>query len=159
MDVLRFYVLFNSISVILGRWAGDNERLCAMEPRLRLKTHSYLALGGARTNDREISWPALNPLNYRGSDSYGHLKKFHNIRIWTVWNFATVGRDKPPYHVSSSRIRMTWTCHILDNKMLNYFGYLICPVLRWFSSCLPDSAVIDWSNLMFVLRLLPECIW
>ena len=30
------YVLFNSISVISGRWAGDNERLCAMEPRLRL---------------------------------------------------------------------------------------------------------------------------
>ena len=35
MDDLR-YVLFNSISVISGRWAGDNERLCAMEPRLRL---------------------------------------------------------------------------------------------------------------------------
>ena len=29
---LRFYILFNSISVISGRWAGDNERLCAMEP-------------------------------------------------------------------------------------------------------------------------------
>ena len=34
MDVLRFYVLFNSISVISGRWADDNERLCAMEPRI-----------------------------------------------------------------------------------------------------------------------------
>ena len=33
MDDLRFYVLFNSISVISGRWADDNERLCAMEPR------------------------------------------------------------------------------------------------------------------------------
>ena len=30
-------VLFNSISVISGRWVGDNERLYAMEPRLRLK--------------------------------------------------------------------------------------------------------------------------
>ena len=40
MDDLRFYVLFNSISVISGRWAGDNERLCAMEPRLRLKRSS-----------------------------------------------------------------------------------------------------------------------
>ena len=37
MDDLRFYVLFNSISVISGRWADDNERLCAMEPRLRLR--------------------------------------------------------------------------------------------------------------------------
>ena len=37
MDGLQFYVLFNSISVISGRWADDNERLCAMDPRLRLK--------------------------------------------------------------------------------------------------------------------------
>ena len=31
MDDLRFYVLFNSISVISGRCSDDNERLCAME--------------------------------------------------------------------------------------------------------------------------------
>ena len=37
MDDLRFYVLFNSISVISGRWAGDRERLFAMELRLRLR--------------------------------------------------------------------------------------------------------------------------
>ena len=30
MDDLLFYVLFNSISVILGRCSDDNERLCAM---------------------------------------------------------------------------------------------------------------------------------
>ena len=36
MDDLRFNVLFNSVSVIPGRWADDTERLCAMEPRLRL---------------------------------------------------------------------------------------------------------------------------
>ena len=35
MDDLQFYVLFNSISVISGRWDIDNERLCATEPRLR----------------------------------------------------------------------------------------------------------------------------
>ena len=28
-------VLFNSISVISGRWADENERLCAMESGLR----------------------------------------------------------------------------------------------------------------------------
>ena len=33
MDDLRFYVLFNSISVISGQRANDNGRLCAMEPR------------------------------------------------------------------------------------------------------------------------------
>ena len=37
MDDLRFYVLFNSVSVISGRWEVDNERLCAMERRLRLR--------------------------------------------------------------------------------------------------------------------------
>ena len=37
MDDLRFYVLFNSISVISGRWADDNERLCAEESRLQLR--------------------------------------------------------------------------------------------------------------------------
>ena len=34
MDDLQFYVLFNSVSVISGLWADDNERQCAMEPRL-----------------------------------------------------------------------------------------------------------------------------
>ena len=37
MDDLRFYVLFNSISVISGRCLDDNERLCAMELRLQLR--------------------------------------------------------------------------------------------------------------------------
>ena len=37
MDDLRFYVLFNSISVTSGRLVDDNERLCAMEPCLQLR--------------------------------------------------------------------------------------------------------------------------
>ena len=37
MDDLRFYVLFNSISVIAGRCEANNERLCAMKLRLRLR--------------------------------------------------------------------------------------------------------------------------
>ena len=37
MDDLRFYVLFNSITVISGRCLDDNERLCAMELRLRMR--------------------------------------------------------------------------------------------------------------------------
>ena len=37
MDDLKDYVPFNSIPVISGRWADDNERLCAMELRLRLR--------------------------------------------------------------------------------------------------------------------------
>ena len=34
---MGFYVLFNTISVISGLWKGDNERLCAEEPHLRLE--------------------------------------------------------------------------------------------------------------------------
>ena len=34
---LRFYVLFNSISVISGRCLDYTERLCAVELRLRLR--------------------------------------------------------------------------------------------------------------------------
>ena len=37
MDDMRFYVLFNSISAISGRWKVDNEMLCAMELRLWLR--------------------------------------------------------------------------------------------------------------------------
>ena len=33
----NFYVFFNSISVISGRWTDDNEWMCAMESRLRLR--------------------------------------------------------------------------------------------------------------------------
>ena len=40
MDDLQFYLLFNTISVISGQWADDNERLCAVEPHLRLKRSS-----------------------------------------------------------------------------------------------------------------------
>ena len=44
MDDLRLYVLFNSISVISGRCLDDNERLCAVELRLRLKVRIDLEL-------------------------------------------------------------------------------------------------------------------
>ena len=37
MDDLRFYVLFNSISVISGRWTDDNKRMYVMEPPQRLR--------------------------------------------------------------------------------------------------------------------------
>ena len=58
MDDLRFYVLFNSISVISGQWAGDNERLCAMEPHLPLKRSSpqvRLEPGTARSVDQRLT--------------------------------------------------------------------------------------------------------
>ena len=36
-DDLRLNTLFNSVSVISGRWEVDNERLFAMELRLQLR--------------------------------------------------------------------------------------------------------------------------
>ena len=58
MDNLRFYVLFNSISAISERWVVDNERLCAMEPRLRLRRFPSLAgleLGTARLTGQRLT--------------------------------------------------------------------------------------------------------
>ena len=37
LDDLRFYVIFNSVSVISGRLEVDNESLCAVELRLWLR--------------------------------------------------------------------------------------------------------------------------
>ena len=36
--LLVFADIFNSVSKKLSRWEYDNERLCAAEPRLRLKS-------------------------------------------------------------------------------------------------------------------------
>ena len=64
VDDLRFYVLFNSISIISGRCSDDNERLCAMELRLWLRRF-YIEWGSNSVH--QISRPALKPLSYRGS--------------------------------------------------------------------------------------------
>ena len=37
MDDRQFYVFFNSVSVISGRLLDGNEKLCTMEPHLRMK--------------------------------------------------------------------------------------------------------------------------
>ena len=62
--VLRFYVLFNNISVISGGWKVDYESLCAMELRLRLRR---FRLQRGSNSVSLISRPALNPMSYRGS--------------------------------------------------------------------------------------------
>ena len=47
--LLATLVLLNSISVISGRLADDNERLYALEPHLRLRRFDS---SGARTRNR-----------------------------------------------------------------------------------------------------------
>ena len=53
---MRFYVLFNSISVISGRWKVDNERLCAMKLRLPelLNGHDIMTKFTMRHNSVKI---------------------------------------------------------------------------------------------------------
>ena len=65
MNDLRFYVLVSSISVISGRWLGNYERLCAKDPRLRLKKsmpQAGLEPGTARSADqrRQLSYRGLS---------------------------------------------------------------------------------------------------
>ena len=55
------FMSINSISVISGRLVDDYERLCAMEALLGERR---FASSRARTRDRYISRPALNPLSY-----------------------------------------------------------------------------------------------
>ena len=64
MDDLRFYILFNSISVISGRWVDNNERLCAMEPGLRLRRFRLKRGLNLGLLDHR---PVLNTLSYQGS--------------------------------------------------------------------------------------------
>ena len=78
IDDLRFYVLFNSISVISGRCLDDNERLCAKEFRLRLRR---FRLEWGSNSVHEISRPALNPLSYWGSIILGDLIHFQERQL------------------------------------------------------------------------------
>ena len=48
MDDLRFYVLFNSVLVISGRWEVDNERLCAMQSSMGSLNSSVVTLNISR---------------------------------------------------------------------------------------------------------------
>ena len=68
--------LFNSILVISGRWAGDNERLCAVKPNLRLKISPPKA--GLESVDKRSTQPTeLMTVNSGTKDSsdvlYSHL--------------------------------------------------------------------------------------
>ena len=56
MDDLRFYVLFNSTSVISGQWADDNERLCCETPFAveKISPRAGLKLGTARSAGQRL---------------------------------------------------------------------------------------------------------
>ena len=68
MDYLRYYIILNSISVISGRWAGDTERLYAVELGLRLERSPHQA--GLEPGIARSVGQSLIPLSYRGSISH-----------------------------------------------------------------------------------------
>ena len=74
MGDLRFYVLFNSVSVISGRWTDDNERLRAMEPRLRSKRsppQAGIEPGTARSVGQRLTHYATGvPRRLNGTNLY-----------------------------------------------------------------------------------------
>ena len=54
MDDLRLYVLFNNILVVSGRWADDDERMCAMGSRLRLRKFRLVRGSNPRPTARSV---------------------------------------------------------------------------------------------------------
>ena len=74
MDDLRFYVLFNSVSVISGQWKVDNERLCNGALFMIEKISPQVGIELSPLDQ----WSALNPLSYLGTDMTASLL-MHNI--------------------------------------------------------------------------------
>ena len=62
LDDVGVHVLFNSITVLLGRSEVDNERLFAKGFLYRLERLPLQA-----GLEQETTRPAVNPLSYRGS--------------------------------------------------------------------------------------------
>ena len=59
MDYLQFYALFNSILVMSGRLAGDNERLCVMVSRFTVENitpRAGLEPGTARPMGQRLTY-------------------------------------------------------------------------------------------------------
>ena len=79
IDYLQFYILFNSISVIPGPWADDNERLCAMESYLQLERyppHTGLELGTTRSVGQCKTYCTGAP------DDVGHRNIMFSLIVW-----------------------------------------------------------------------------
>ena len=70
MDDLQFYDLFNSMSVISGRREDDNERLFAVETRLRLKRFRFERGSNSKPLDQQASalTTELPGLLYKGGE-------------------------------------------------------------------------------------------
>ena len=108
MDDLRFYVLFNSFSVISGRWLGNNDRLCAVGPRLRLERFSPQA--GLKSGTA-----TLNLLNFkvitllRRTDKTPAIPRFSSSYKKT---YLRVSRGVPGYYSVLTQIIMSNVIHV-----------------------------------------------
>ena len=96
MDDLQFYILFNSISVISGRWEIDNERLCAMELCLWLRRFC------PERGSNSVNWisrPALNPLSYWAPNVFGILDMSPMHFGADFIRFTCMKHEKEPYSI------------------------------------------------------------
>ena len=98
MDELVFYVPFNSISVILGKWKGEYERLCAM--KCCLDSERILPLAGFKP----AMWSEVRSANCSASQTllcklfhmnakqhFAYIRKFINYAIqMLIWHCFNV---------------------------------------------------------------------
>ena len=138
MDDLRFYVLFNSISAISGRWKVDNERLCAVELHLWLRR---FCLEQGSNSVRQISRPALNPLSYWGSSHYLEALSAKSGRLFTfITRHRINGKSEQKYCSFGVVSQIMHTCfswnllgreHTEKKKHGLYFKVLAIEASQW----------------------------
>ena len=138
-----FYVLFNIISVISGRWADANERLCAMEPRLRLRRfHLERGSNSGSVGQRSTHWTTgvrlIYPNQKRDSKSWFQTHKhdpatlqtlcFNSLILWfrgCTWFVLKLERG---YDLLVSESEYFWFAQIKRCNtpfILHHLGWLI----------------------------------
>ena len=134
--------IFNSISVISRRWTGDNEKLYAMEPRLRLERSAPRA----GLEPRTILSIGQGGLTYWATGA---------LRHWLNWaaaqtdmailrsNMPVFSNDVP--HLVCICRSMDWfesrLLEILDNKFIYFLKHLTSPKFWHIRLKIPTSDV------------------
>ena len=87
MGVLQFYVLFNSVTVISGRWEVGNESLCAVELRLRLRRFRL---------ERGSNSGTASSVGQRLTNVKKHTKYFFRAATLLFWVHSPPPPPPPP---------------------------------------------------------------
>ena len=109
---LVIYVLCNNISVIWGQWAGDNERLCALESRLRFKRYppqAGLEPGTPRSVGQRlpnwatlaIGWNTIIHIYEYGYTTYSSQHFFSKGDTLSDFPFACLSKQSLPKRIDA----------------------------------------------------------